>query len=70
MHVARASDFEHVGRKKMVDHSVFFVNFGDGSDEQAWRRRPGLPWLRRNEEAELDLLHQQLASLEQEDSST
>jgi hypothetical protein len=74
MHVARASNFEHVGRKKMVDHSVFFVDFGDGSDayappcEQAWLRRPGLPRLRRSEEAELDLLHQQLASLEQEDS--
>ncbi len=32
MHVASTSDFEHIGKKKMVDHSVFFVNFGDGSD--------------------------------------
>jgi hypothetical protein len=76
MHVARVNDFEHVGRKKMVDHSVFYVDFGDGSDSyappcaQAWRRRPGLPRLRQNEEAELELLHQQLAALEQEDLST
>jgi hypothetical protein len=60
----------------MVDLSLFFVDFGEGSDlyappcEQAWLRRPGLPRLRRSKEAELDLLHQQLALLEQEDSST
>ncbi len=76
MHVACASDFEHVGKKKMVDHYVFFVDFGDGSDsyappcKQAWLRWPGLPRLRQGEEAELDLLHQQLALLEQEESST
>ncbi len=37
MHVARAGDFEHVGKKKMVDHSVssFFVDFGEGSDSYA-----------------------------------
>ena len=58
MHVARVNDFKHVGRKKMVDHSVFYVDFGDGSDSyappcaQAWRRRPGLPRLRQNEEAD------------------
>jgi len=74
MNVACCFEFEHTGSKKLTEHSLFYVDFGDGSNQyappcgQALRRRPGLPRLRRGEAAELEQLHQQLALLESGDS--
>jgi hypothetical protein len=74
INVARCFEFEHTGSKKLTEHSLFYVDFGDGSNHyapqcgQALRRRPGLPRLRRGEAAELEQLHQQLALLDSGDS--
>ena len=69
MNVARSTDFEHAGKRKMIEHSLFYVDFGEGVNRdappcgQALLRRTGISRLRPGEEAELELLHQQLALL-------
>jgi hypothetical protein len=66
---ARAHEFKHTGSKKMTDHSLFFIDFGDGANhyapacEQANRRRPGLPRLLRSEVVELEQLHHEITLL-------
>ncbi len=53
----------------MTEHSIFYVDFDDGSDRyaprcgQVLRRRPGLSRLEPREEEELLFLRQELALL-------
>jgi hypothetical protein len=67
--VAVASDFQNTSQKRMTEHSLFYVDFGEGADAsappcaQALLRRPVLPRLEPREEEELERLRQELAHL-------
>ena len=67
--IAVARNFENVFQKRMTEHSLFYVDFGENADvlappcAQALLRRPGLPRLEPREEEELRRLRQELAHL-------
>ncbi len=67
--IAVASDFDNAFQKRMTEHSLFYVDFGENADvhaplcAQALLRRPGLPRLEPREEEELQRLRQELAHL-------
>ena len=69
MHIARGGAFLHCGSKKIPDHSLFYVDFGEGANHdpplcaEALLRRAGTPRLRPGEAEELEKLQQQLALL-------
>ena len=67
--IAVANDFVHASHKRMTEHSLFYVDFGEGADDhappcaQALLPRPGLPRLEPKEEEELQRLRQEAAHL-------